>query len=102
MRDTASSGVNASLNNFLMLSNTRGLTGNSSGGVRLRMVRRADCESYCLNMVLLSQRAEHGGVARRLFFKNICDGRNDDAAAADTAQFADGLREATARHNDRD
>jgi hypothetical protein len=53
-------------------------------------------------MMLSFQRREHGGVARRLFFKNVGDGRDDDAAAADGAQFADGLRQAFARHDDGD
>ncbi len=48
------------------------------------------------------QRREHSVVARRLFFKNISDGRNDDAAAADAAKFGDGLRKVAAPDNDAD
>ena len=50
--------------------------------------------------ILIYSMHQHGCIARRFFLKNIGDGRNNDAAAADLTQFTDGLGQVITTHDD--
>src|SRR5829696_4145704 len=64
------------------------------------MVCFAVCGSYCLSMMhSLCKGLKHGFITWRLFLKNICKWRDDDAAATDEPQFRNGLRQKIPPHN---